>query len=105
MPVTFGKIITALLKRIGFDWDNIYQLIADYLNKHGRKTDAAEVRTKIEKAIKAGTTALRWIKMLYDGDYAGFWQEVKNYLNELWQWVVGKFGSTFSKKCRWNSLN
>lgn len=97
-PLTIGRVISALMKRIGFNRRDVCDRIAVYLTKEtGRKTTGAEVEERIDQvikiidqAIKGGTTALRWLKMLWAGQFAEFWQEIKDYLAEAWQWVVDR---------------
>ncbi len=89
-PVTFGKIIGALMEQIGFTRMTLCERIAEYLKGKGKHVTAAQVNEKLERAIKIGATALHWLKLLYQGKYAEFWQEIKQYLVRLWQWVVDK---------------
>ncbi len=97
-PLTFSSVISGLMKKIGFNRKDVCDRIAVYLTKEtGRKITGADVEERIDqviniiqKAIKGGTTALRWLKMLWDGKFTEFWQEIKDHLAELWQWVVDK---------------
>ncbi len=89
-PATFGKIVHALMERIGFSRRTVSERIVEYLKKKGHTTSVATIDAKLEKAIKYGTTALRWLKLLFEGKYAEFWQELKGQLVKLWQWVIDK---------------
>ena len=89
-PVTFGKIVQALMEQTGFSRKVLTERIAEYLKGKGRQVTAAQVDAKLERAIKIGATALRWLKLLFEGKFAEFWQEIKHHLVKLWQWVVDK---------------
>jgi hypothetical protein len=89
-PATFGKIVHALMERIGFSRRTLCGRIADYLTRKGHATTAAKVEARIERALQIGATALRWVSFLFQGKFADFWQEIKGHLAKLWQWVVDR---------------
>ncbi len=97
-PATLGKIIGALMDRIGFSRTAVCQSIADFLKSKNRNITAAQIETRLEQVIRVGATALRWVVFLFRGQFAEFWQEIKHHLSNLWKWLVDRAVDYVTKK-------
>ena len=67
---------------LGLTKEHVLGLIAK------KKGDA--VAQKVRRALDAGAFVLRWLKVLIEKGPVGFWEEIRNHLNDLWDTVIEK---------------
>lgn len=89
-PPTLGKILDALRDQIGLTRMTVCEAIAAFLKSKHRTMSATDVERRLDQAIKVGATALRWLVHLFRGQFAEFWQEIKQHLATLWKWLVDR---------------